>query len=117
MLPIVAEYATAAAEKTQVVLTTHSPEFLDAFSAASPHVTVCHWEDGESHLFPLDPDALSTWLDKYRLGHLFTQGDLEELTLRPVEKMDDTEERLKELPPEDAAMTDSLSGQGESAGE
>ncbi len=36
MLPIVAEYAVEAASRTQVVLTTHSAEFLDAFGETRP---------------------------------------------------------------------------------
>ena len=31
MLPIVAEYAVDASSRTQVIFTTHSPQFLDAF--------------------------------------------------------------------------------------
>ncbi len=43
MLPIVAEYATDAATRTQVILTTHSPQFLDAFGDTLPATTVAKW--------------------------------------------------------------------------
>jgi predicted ATPase len=104
MLPVIAEYAQAASERTQVVLTSHSPEFLDAFTEMAPHVTVCHWEDGETLLYPLAPDAISTWLEKYRLGHLFLRGELETIALPPVEPLENGDERFADLPSEDEMM-------------
>ena len=106
MLPIIAEYASAATEKTQVVLTSHSPEFLDAFSDLSPHVTLCHWEDGKTDLYALDEQTLEKWLQRYRLGHLFTCGDLESLAMPEVESLADINERFADLPSEDQAMAD-----------
>jgi len=114
MLPIIAEYAAAAAERTQVILTSHSPEFLDAFSEMSPHVTLCHWEEGQTHLYPLEPDALAEWLERYRLGQLFTQGELETLAQSPVDKLDDFEARFKDLPSEDDALSQLPDHPGES---
>ncbi len=107
MLPVIAEYAAAASERTQVVLTSHSPEFLDAFSEASPHVTVCHWDQGQTLLYALPPERLARWLKQYRLGHLFTRGDLESLAREPepVEPVGDSDERFQDLPPEDEAMS------------
>jgi predicted ATPase len=104
MLPVIGEYAAAAATRTQVIITSHSPVFLDACSRAEPQVTVFHWEDGETRLFPLASGALERWLEQYRLGQLFTSGDLEALSMPPVEPIPDLQERLKELPPEDAAL-------------
>jgi predicted ATPase len=105
MLPILAEYAADAANRTQVVMTSHSPVFLDAFSEASANVTLLHWEDGESHLFPLAPEAIAKWLREYRLGQLFTSGDLEALASQPVQPLTDLAKRIKNLPPEDAGLT------------
>jgi len=105
MLPVIAEYAEAASERTQVILTSHSPEFLDAFTGSSPHVTVCHWEEGETHLYGLDSATLGRWLEQYRLGHMFTRGDLESLALEPVEPVTNPEDRFKDLPSEDEAMS------------
>jgi len=105
MLPVIAEYAEAASERTQVILTSHSPEFLDAFTGSTPHVAVCHWEEGETHLYGLDSEALGRWLGQYRLGHMFTRGDLESLALPEVEPVEDLEERFKDLPSEDEAMS------------
>jgi predicted ATPase len=79
MLPIVAEYAVAAAQKTQVVLTTHSPQFLNAFTETRPAITVAMWEQGETVLKQLSEESLDYWLQEYSLGALFTSGELEEL--------------------------------------
>ena len=111
MLPVIAEYAEAASHRTQVVLTSHSPEFFDAFSDFSPYVTVCHWEEGQTHLYGLGPETLGRWLDQYRLGHMFTRGDLESLALEPepVEPVTNLDDRFKDLPSEDEAMSASPS--------
>lgn len=104
MLPIIAEYAAEAATRTQVVMTSHSPVFLDALSKARPDVTLLHWENGKSQLFPLDAEALERWLAEYRLGELFTSGDLEAIASPPVEEVPQLADRIKSLPPEDATM-------------
>ncbi len=78
MLPIVAEYAVAAAETTQIILTTHSPQFLDAFTGTQPTITVALCEEGETQLKNLNGEALAYWLEKYSLGTLFTSGELED---------------------------------------
>lgn len=100
MLPIIAEYAAAAADRTQVIMTSHSPVFLDAFSKVSPQVTLLHWEDGQSHLFHLTAESMEKWLEQYRLGQLFTSGDLEAMAMPAVEPHPDLTERFKVLPPE-----------------
>lgn len=100
MLPIIAEYASRASKRTQVILTTHSPEFLDAFTDLNPTVTLCHWEDGETSLHTLTPETLRQWLAKYRLGKMFTSGDLETLTLPPVDTNEELEAELDAIPPQ-----------------
>lgn len=77
MFPIIAEYAVEASTRTQVVFTTHSPQFLDAFTDVKPTTTVAKWEDGETSLHVLAGDELKYWLSEYSLGSLFTSGELE----------------------------------------
>ncbi len=79
MLPIVAEYAVDAAIRTQVILTTHSPQFLDSFRDASMTTTVTKWKDGETVLRTLSGDELEYWLKEYSLGSLQQSGELEEM--------------------------------------
>jgi predicted ATPase len=111
MLPIVAEYAAEAAERSQVIMTSHSPVFLDAFSKVSPHVTLLHWQDGQTQLFQLAAEMMQKWLEQYRLGQLFTTGDLEALAMPAVDQPPDLSARLDDLPSEDAALS-SVDSQG-----
>jgi predicted ATPase len=97
MLPIVAEYAASAAQRTQVILTSHSPEFLDAFSETAASVTVCQWEEGQTRLFALEEGRYREWLKRYRLGELFTSGELDLLASPPVEEPEDMSSRLEGL--------------------
>ncbi len=78
MLPIVAEFAAEAAGRTQVILTTHSPQFLDCFSDQAGCTTVVLWEQGQTVLKRLSPERLRHWLEHYRLGQLWLSGELEE---------------------------------------
>jgi predicted ATPase len=77
MFPILAELATEAAQRTQVIFTTHSPQFLDAFKDAAPTTTVAEWVNGETKLTVLDGKDLQRWLERYSLGDLFVSGQLE----------------------------------------
>jgi predicted ATPase len=77
MLPIVAEYARDAAQRTQVILTTHSPELLDAFGNDPPTTTVAEWKDGQTMLRVLAGDHLAYWLKKYTMGELYRSRELE----------------------------------------
>lgn len=79
MLPLVAEYAVDAAMRSQVILTTHSPQFLDAFAGTQPTTTVATWENGETILKTLQGRHLEYWLKEYSLGALFTSGELEQI--------------------------------------
>jgi predicted ATPase len=77
MMPIVAEYAQEASRHCQVILTTHSAEFLDAFTEARPTVTVARLEDGQTALEIRSGEELDYWLQEYTLGRLFRSGELE----------------------------------------
>ncbi|NMA64586.1 MAG: AAA family ATPase [Syntrophomonadaceae bacterium] len=77
MLPIIAEYAIEAAERSQIIFTTHSPDFLDAFGDFTPVTSVVVWENGETVIRRLDEKRLQYWLQDYSLGKLFTSGELE----------------------------------------
>jgi len=79
MLPIVAEYAVQASRKAQVFLTTHSPQFLDAFTDTKPRTTVVQRIDGETRLHALDEEKLGRWLETYSLGALHRSGELEDM--------------------------------------
>jgi len=79
MLPVIAEFAQDAATRSQIIFTTHSPQFLDAFTDARPTTTVALWENGETVLRVLPKDELDYWLKDYSLGTLFRSGELEQM--------------------------------------
>jgi predicted ATPase len=81
MFPIIAEYAVQASKRTQVIFTTHSADFLDAFrdTGVAPTTTVTQWRDGATILKVLEGDELAYWLREYTLGQLFRSSELEQI--------------------------------------
>ena len=79
MLPIVAEFAAEASRRVQVIFTTHSDRFLDAFRDVRPTITVAKLENGETTLTTLDDKELAYWVEGYTLGSLFRSGELENM--------------------------------------
>lgn len=77
MLPLVAELATDAARRTQVILTTHSPQFLNAFHNRADIVTIAESREGQTYLRKLSEPDLARWLEHYQLGDLWLSGELE----------------------------------------
>ena len=68
MLPIIAELAVEASAKTQVVISTHSPEFLDAFDETLPAATVFRWVEDHTEIGSLRGEQLKEWVENYSLG-------------------------------------------------
>ncbi len=79
MLPVIAEFAVDAATRAQVILTTHSPQMLDAFGSTRPTTTVAQWRNGETVLHTIKDADLDYWLKEYTLGNLFKSGELEQM--------------------------------------
>jgi predicted ATPase len=77
MLPLVAEFAAEAARRTQVILTTHSPQFLNAFQNRADIVTVVESREGKTQLRRLPEADLTRWLEHYQLGELWLSDELE----------------------------------------
>jgi predicted ATPase len=77
MFPIIAELAIEASDRTQVIFTTHSPQFLNGFRDELPTTTVTELIAGETRLSVLDGEDLKRWLVRYSLGDLFISGQLE----------------------------------------
>ena len=48
--------------RTQLVLTTHSAQFLDAFGNERPKTTIAKWTNGETKLVVLEGERLESWL-------------------------------------------------------
>jgi predicted ATPase len=77
MLPIIAAVAANTAVKTQVVLTTHSPMLLDAFSEDLPATTVVTWNGSATELRTIAGDDLKYWVENYSLGKFAFSGEAE----------------------------------------
>lgn len=71
-----AELLRDASERTQLVVTTHSDILVDALTENPEAIVVCEKIDGCTELKRLDSEKLKPWLEKYRLGELWTRGEI-----------------------------------------
>ena len=76
VLPGLADLLREASERCQLIVTTHSDALVDALTEAPESIVVCEKENGQTRLRRLNSDGLSHWLEKYRLGELWTSGEL-----------------------------------------
>ncbi len=76
ILPKIADLLVEASGRTQLVVTTHSDILVDAMTERPEAVLVCEKRAGQTHITRLSREDLSMWLDKYRLGELWTRGEL-----------------------------------------
>ena len=75
-IPKLAELLVEASTRSQIFVTTHSDILVDALSDTPEAVVICEKVDGATQLRRLDPAELKVWLEKYRLGELWTSGEL-----------------------------------------
>jgi predicted ATPase len=76
VLPELSRLLIEASERTQIIVTTHSDILVDAMTEHPESVVVCEKHDGETEMRRLKKEELTMWLDKYRLGQLWTKGQL-----------------------------------------
>ena len=76
IVPEVAKLLVEASSRSQIFVTTHSDVLVDALTDIPEAVVVCEKEDGATQLQRLDPDRLAHWLEKYRLGELWSRGQI-----------------------------------------
>ena len=76
ILPTIAGLLKEASERTQLVVTTHSDILVDEMTEQPESVVVCEKADGCTSTRRLDREQLAHWLEKYRLGELWTRGEL-----------------------------------------
>ena len=65
-----------ASKRMQIIITTHSDRLIEEFTEKPEAVIVCEKEGGASTFRRLDAQQLSSWLQKYSLGQLWTKGQL-----------------------------------------
>lgn len=76
ILPKLADIIKTASERTQLIVTTHSDILVDAMTETPEVVVVCSKEDGQTRMERLCQEDLAEWLKKYRLGQLWTKGEI-----------------------------------------
>ena len=76
ILPGLGELLREASERCQLIVTTHSDVLVDSLTDTPESVVVCEKHDGQTHLQRLDKNKLAHWLERYRLGELWTSGEL-----------------------------------------
>ena len=76
LIPKLADLMIEASRRTQLVVTTHSDILVDSLSDTPEAVVVCEKHNGQTQFSRLDRSKLKNWLSSYRLGQLWTRGDL-----------------------------------------
>jgi predicted ATPase len=76
ILPKVADLLVDASARTQLIVTTHSDILVDAMTERPESVLVCEKHMGQTEMRRLDGEKLAAWLEEYRLGELWTRGEL-----------------------------------------
>ena len=76
ILPGLAELLLEASERCQLIVTTHSEVLVDALTHEPESVIVCDKEEGQTKLRRLNHADLEHWLDQYRLGELWSSGEI-----------------------------------------
>jgi predicted ATPase len=76
ILPKLADLLRAASGRTQIIVTTHSDILVDAMTETPEAVVVCEKVDGQTRMERLKREDLAAWLEKYRLGQLWIQGQI-----------------------------------------
>ena len=76
LIPKLADLLVDASGRCQVIVTTHSDILVDALSDRPESVVICEKHDGQTSMRRLDRSDLAVWLEKYRLGELWTRGEI-----------------------------------------
>ena len=76
ILPKLADLLVLASERTQLIVTTHSDILVDSMTERPEVIVVCEKHEGATTMHRLKKDELKSWLEKYRLGQLWTRGQI-----------------------------------------
>lgn len=77
VIPTLAELLKEASQRTQLIVTTHSDILIDALTDDPECILIANrsLQNGTT-LERLDEEKLRPWLEKYRLGQLWTRGEI-----------------------------------------
>jgi predicted ATPase len=76
ILPKLADLLVLASQRTQLIVTTHSDILVDAMTDCPEVVVVCEKHERQTEMHRLKKEELTNWLAKYRLGQLWTRGQI-----------------------------------------
>ena len=76
IIPEVAKLLIEASSRSQIFVTTHSDILVDCLTDVPESVIVCEKYNGATKLERLDPEQLKPWLEQYRLGDIWTMGQI-----------------------------------------
>ena len=76
MLPRIADLLISASQRTQLVVTTHYDILVDAMTERPQCVLVFEKHDRCTQATRLNEESLADWLKQYRLGQLWTRGQI-----------------------------------------
>lgn len=76
LLPRIADLMVTASERTQLVVTTHSDILIDAMTERPESVVIFEKHKGCTEAKRLNANDLEIWLKDYRLGQLWTSGQI-----------------------------------------
>jgi predicted ATPase len=76
VLPTLRDLMVAASEKTQLIVTTHSTQLVDAMTDHADCVLVCDKRDGPSMISRLAQEEIDRWRVHGSLGSLWMSGHL-----------------------------------------
>lgn len=76
ILPTVGDLLLEAAQRTQLIVTTHSETLVSRLSEFPEAVITCERDDGGTKLQRLDRPKLEEWLERYTLGELWRMGEI-----------------------------------------
>ena len=76
IIPEVAKLLVDASSRSQIFVTTHSDILVNALTDVPEAVIVCEKQDGATQLRRLDSERIKPWLKDYRLGEIWTRGEI-----------------------------------------
>jgi predicted ATPase len=76
ILPTLIDLLKEAAQKTQIIMTTHSADLVDALSDMPEAVLVFDKHEGSTTVTRLNKEDLTDWLKDYSLGQLWSRGHI-----------------------------------------
>lgn len=76
IIPTVVELMKEASQRCQLIVTTHSEVLVDSLTDVPESVLVSEKKNGATTLTRLASEPLAKWLENYRLGQLWTMGEI-----------------------------------------